>query len=147
MALAKQTSAFRRRWRRERERNESWSTLTVYKLTCLYFPEPHGGHITLPPKLEPTNPALSSHWSFPSHPTLPLFINPSFSSPSLASLGWSSHLPDQRLALVRPKALKYISATNNFQVRSCPHIFLCHSKEIQGRGLQAFHRKCQKAIF
>jgi len=43
--------------------------------------------------------------------------------------------------------LKYISATNNFQVRSCPRIFPHYAKEIQGRGLQTFHRKCQNSIF
>ena len=51
VTLAKQTSAFRGRWRREWKSNERWSTLTAYKLTCLYFPEPHGGCITLFPSL------------------------------------------------------------------------------------------------
>lgn len=50
--------------------------------TC--YPVPQS---LLPAELEPTNPALSSHWSFPSHPTLPLFINPPFSAPSLTSQG------------------------------------------------------------
>lgn len=55
----------------------SWAPRRTY----YPFPQP-----LLPPELEPTNPALSSHWSFPSHPTLPLLINPPFSSPSLASI-------------------------------------------------------------
>lgn len=135
VTLAKQTSTSRRRQTRAWVRNGSWSTLTVYSI--FLNPLSISFHLTLMQQTQLPGPIDLSH--------LPLFINPPFSSPSLTSTGQSSHLSDQRLALVRPKALKYISAMNNFQ--ELPHLSLCHSRAVQGRGLQAFHTECQSPLF